>query len=56
MKIKGEITIDVERNTVTITLENGSMAFDHYTHGAKRFLDEVIEWERRKDSKYYNSK
>lgn len=45
MEIKGTITIDMEKKTVTLRLENGSCIIDHYTNGIKRFLDEEIEWE-----------
>lgn len=43
MKLKGQIEIDSDKNTVTVRLDNGSYCLDYYTHGMKRFLDEEIE-------------
>lgn len=44
MIINGNISIDVEKNTVTIRLDNGSYCRSQFTSGAKHFLDDEIKY------------
>lgn len=46
MIINGNITIDVEKNTVSIRLDNGAFCLKQFTIGAKHFLDDEIEYRR----------
>lgn len=43
MIVNGTISIDTDKKTVTIKLDNGSYCIDHYPNGIKRFLDEEFE-------------
>jgi hypothetical protein len=51
MKITGKITIDVERRTISLGLDNGSWCTDLYTNGIKHFLDDLLDfYERRPET------